>query len=125
MSTYALTKLRFKDGVWQGSLDATVKDSPTPQVSVTVQDTAVDGVNIVETGEPGQWLLDVPVPDFAVGEGVFTFLISDVMTSEVLGSFAIIGGDVLADDIRVEMALLREELDMLKRAFRRHCIETM
>ncbi len=125
MSTYALTKLRFKDGVWQGSLDATVKDSPPPQVSVTVLDTAVDGVNIVETDEPGQWLLDVPVPDFAIGEGVFSFLISDVTTSEVLGSFAIIGGDVLADDIRVEMALLREELDMLKRAFRRHCIETM
>ena len=125
MSTYKLTKLRFKDGVWQGSLQGEGKDCPPPQVSVTVLDIAVDGVNVIETDETNQWLVDVPVPDFAVGDGVFTFLLHDAASSQALGSFTLMGGDVLADDIRVEMALLREELDMLKRAFRRHCVETM
>jgi outer membrane protein assembly factor BamA len=36
----------------------------------------------------------------------------------------LIAGEALGDDIRVEVELLRDELDMLKRAFRRHCVET-
>ena len=35
-----------------------------------------------------------------------------------------ITGEPLGDDIRAEVELLRAELDMLKRAFRRHCLET-
>jgi hypothetical protein len=42
----------------------------------------------------------------------------------VLEKFTLIAGDVLGDDIRAEVDLLRAELDMLKRAFRRHCVET-
>jgi hypothetical protein len=30
----------------------------------------------------------------------------------------------LEEDIRAEVSLLRAELDLLKRAFRRHCAET-
>ena len=37
----------------------------------------------------------------------------------------LVAGDALAYDLRTEIALLREELDLLKRAFRRHCLETM
>ena len=36
-----------------------------------------------------------------------------------------LAGEALAHDIRAEIDLLRAELDMLKRAFRRHCLETM
>ena len=42
-----------------------------------------------------------------------------------IGDFALMSGDALSYDIRAEVTLLREELDMLKRAFRRHCLETM
>ena len=45
-------------------------------------------------------------------------------TGDTLDSISIITGEVLSDDIRAEMNLLRAELDMLKKAFRRHCIET-
>jgi hypothetical protein len=47
-----------------------------------------------------------------------------VATDAVLASFAFLAGDALSEDIRAEMDLLRDELDMLKRAFRRHCVET-
>lgn len=43
---------------------------------------------------------------------------------QALGDFSIIAGDAAGEDIRAEMALLRAELDMLKRSFRRHCRET-
>jgi len=52
-------------------------------------------------------------------------LVEDGKTGGKLGSFTVIAGEALGDDIRAEMDLLRAELDMLKRAFRRHCLETM
>ncbi len=33
-------------------------------------------------------------------------------------------GSALDEDIRNDLSLLREELEMLKRAFRRHCADT-
>ena len=42
-----------------------------------------------------------------------------------LGHFSIIAGEALGEDLHAEVELLRAELDMLKRAFRRHCLETM
>jgi hypothetical protein len=55
---------------------------------------------------------------------VQTFLITDTATDETLNSFSLLSGDALAGDSRAEITLLREELDMLKGAFRRHCVET-
>ena len=51
-------------------------------------------------------------------------MIRDRKEDVVLGSFSIVAGDALAEDIRAELTLLRAELDMLKKAFRRHCVET-
>ncbi|MFZ5749697.1 MAG: hypothetical protein ACOY5U_01375 [Pseudomonadota bacterium] len=41
-----------------------------------------------------------------------------------LASFVVIGGAPVEADLRAEVELLRAELDLLKRAFRRHCAET-
>jgi len=51
--------------------------------------------------EEDLWLLQVPIPEEAIADG-----------------------EALGDDMRVEIELPRAELDMLKRAFRRHCVET-
>ena len=69
-------------------------------------------------------MLRVPIPAELLSDGVQTFLIRDTDSGETLESFSILAGEALADDIRAEVELLREELDMLKRAFRRHCLET-
>jgi hypothetical protein len=45
-------------------------------------------------------------------------------SGEVLDRITLMAGSALQEDIRGEMALLRDELEMLKRAFRRHCAET-
>jgi hypothetical protein len=52
-------------------------------------------------------------------------MISETTLGQALGDFAIIAGDAAGEDIRAEMSLLRAELDMLKRSFRRHCRETV
>lgn len=123
ISAYTLTKTRFHAGVWEGFLlgDDT---GATPQLAVTLRDQALSGVSVTQDEVPGRWLLQVPVPVEAVGDGVHTFLIADLETDGLLGSFSLISGEVLTDDLRAEVDLLRAELDMLKRAFRRHCLET-
>ena len=124
MSDYALTKVRLFEGVWEGVV-ARVRDGVgRPNLKVTHLERPVDGVSLSEGGEDGAWELKVPVPREAIADGVQTVLITDGDTDETLGSFALLAGEALGDDIRAEVELLRSELDMLKRAFRRHCVET-
>lgn len=126
MSDWTLTKTRLFEGTWEGIL--TRADAGTkvqPDLSVTFLDAPVQGVEVKEDAPQNRWIVRIPIPTEAIADGVQTFLISDVATGELLDKITMISGEVLADDIRAEMDLLRAELDMLKRAFRRHCVETM
>lgn len=125
MAEMTLTATRLSEGVWQGLLTGAEGDgSGPPQIAVTHLGTLLDGVELREGPQPGQWLLRVAIPPESISDGVQTYLIRDVRGDRVLGSFTLLAGDALSHDIRAEITLLRDELDMLKRAFRRHCLET-
>ena len=85
---------------------------------------AVGGVAVGARRGDGTWPVSVPIPADLLGDGVQTFLVRDAATGDRIGAFTIVTGAPLEDDIRAEIDLLRAELDMLKKAFRRHCIET-
>jgi hypothetical protein len=125
MSDFELTKTRMIQGIWEGVLTPKSGNNAVPDIQVTHLDQVVADVEIVEDQDAGLWRLRIPVPADAISDGVQTFLIHDSKTKDQLGQFCLIAGDALGDDIRAEMDLLRAELDMLKRAFRRHCLETM
>ncbi|MCM2563414.1 hypothetical protein M8756_14405 [Lutimaribacter sp. EGI FJ00015] len=125
MSTMKLTKTRVFEGVWEGLLTMADGGKSQPEIEVTHLGQTIEPVEVIENREQGHWVVRVPIPAEAVSDGVQTFLITDADTGETLESFAVLAGDALGDDIRAEVQLLREELDMLKRAFRRHCVETM
>lgn len=120
-----LTKLRMSEGVWTGALRHHGSADWQPDIQVTHLDDVLPGVEVVEDRVEEHWLVSVPVPAEKIADGVQTFVISDARSDTVLGSFSIVAGDALAEDIRAEMSLLRAELDMLKKAFRRHCVETL
>jgi len=120
-----LTKLRLVEGIWHGALKYHGRDDWQPNIEVTHLDFAVDGVEVKEDRVEEHWLVSVPIPADRISDGVQTFVIRDRRGEEVLASFSIVAGDALAEDIRAELSLVRAELDMLKRAFRRHCVETM
>ncbi|MBY5933317.1 hypothetical protein KUV51_09935 [Tateyamaria omphalii] len=122
MSTLTLTPTKMRHGIWQGVIQQ--NGTGVPQIKVTHLDKDVPDVQVTEQGEDSQWLLQIPVPAEAIADGVQVFVITDATDDEKLGDFTLIAGEALGDDIRGEVALLREELDMLKRAFRRHCVET-
>ncbi len=123
MSEMKLTGTRIVAGVWEGIL--TGAKTP-PGIAVTHLSGPVGGVSVApDPGHAGQFLVRVPIPVSLLGEGTQAFVISDAATGAQLARFTVVMGQPLDEDIRSEMALLRAELDLLKRAFRRHCVETM
>ena len=113
MTLPILTPIRFENGLWQGHLQA--ESEPTVEVRYLGEN--LEDVRVSASGDG--WDLTVPVPVAALSDGVHCFVIADAATSEKLGDLTIIAGSPAADDLRAEVELLRAELDMLKRAFRR------
>jgi len=124
MSAFELSKTRLFEGVWEGLLTAIDENGTKPDLGVTHLEKPLGELLLKETGEPNPWAVRIPIPVDLIGDGAQTFLIFDKDTGETLDSFTIIAGDAVSDDIRAEVALLRAELDLVKRAFRRHCVET-
>ena len=124
MSLYTLTKTRFRGGIWEGLLVAPSGHESSPEIVASFEGRPVPGITLSPTSESGRWVVEVPVPAEALGDGVQTIVIRDAGTDDVLNSFALIAGEALAEDIRAEVTLLRAELDLLKRAFREHCRDT-
>lgn len=118
-----LTKTRIRGGIWEGVLSGSAE---RPELEVLLLEQPVPGL-VVEAvaGREGEWAVRVPIPTEALNDGVQTFLIRPKGATEALAHFTMITGVAMEDDMRAEVDLLRQELDMLKRAFRRHCLETM
>lgn len=125
MSEATLTKTRFHGGVWEGLLADDPEAEVAPLVEVTLNEEPLEDVALTpDTARAGSWRLRFSIPSTLLSEGVQTFLIRDLRDDRQLGSFSVLTGLPLEDDLRQEVDLLRAELDMLKRAFRRHCVET-
>ncbi|RME18719.1 MAG: hypothetical protein D6801_00660 [Alphaproteobacteria bacterium] len=122
MSSIQLTKTTIRAGVWEGVLTGA---GARPDLEVTHQAKPVPGLRLKEDPSvPGQFIVQVPIPPELLSEGVQTFVITDRASGETLESFSIVTGQPVDEDFRAEVELLRAELDLLKRAFRRHCAET-
>jgi hypothetical protein len=116
-----LTETRIAGGVWEGVLGRVKGDAPA--VEALHGSRVVEGVEVQPLpGKEGRFAVRVPIPAWAVNDGVQTFLIQ--VGGVTLGQFTLIAGQPLDDDFRAELGLLRAELDLLKRAFQRHCRES-
>ena len=124
MAEITLTKLQLSEGVWTGVLTGFDAGGETPSLRVVHENKTVEGVRVSQDSDGNGWNVSVPVPAEAIADGVQTVLIVNAMTDEVLGNFVLLAGESFDEDLRAEVGLLRAELDLLKRAFRRHCVET-
>ncbi len=113
-----LTNLRLIDGGWVGRL-TTAAGQPAPELRVTLSGHALKEVRIEQDDEPGQWRLAVPLPIEHLADGVIVLQIADAAGDALIGEYHLVAGQSLPDDLRGEVSLLRAELDLLKRAFRR------
>lgn len=122
MSELSIAKTRISKGVWNAVL--TGPATAEPNIKVTRFKQTVEGVSLSRGTEEGTWSVSVPIPADAIADGVQTFVVTDGADGTTLADFTLVVGEALSHDIRAEVELLRAELDMLKRAFRRHCSET-
>ncbi len=114
-----ITRTRLTDGVWQGDL---VGVPDTAVVTVSIRGNVLDDFD-AEAADDDALRLSVRIPSKHISEGVNTFVISS--DDAPVGNFTLIAGDLAGDDLRAEVDLLREELDLLKKAFRSHVRETI
>ncbi len=124
MAEMTLSKARIQAGVWEGVLEMGSL-SELPELEVSHLAKPVSGFTIDADPDHGdRYLVRVPIPAELLCDGVQTFVISEKSSGDKLAHFSVITGQPLEDDVLAEMDLLRAELDMLKRAFRKHCLET-
>jgi hypothetical protein len=120
MADRQLVQTRIRAGVWEAVLTGA---TDPPRIEVLHLGAALPGLTVGPA--PGGGLaLRLPIPAECLNEGVQTFVVRDAEAGETLGHFTVLTGVALEEDIRAEIDLLRAELDLLKRAFRRHCLET-
>ncbi|SLN38005.1 hypothetical protein [Ruegeria meonggei] len=113
MTHSTLTPVLFEDGIWMGHIQTETE----PAVQVHYRDQILKDFTV--SAADNGWDLHVEIPISALSDGVHCFVILDASTAEKLGDFTIIAGSPASEDLRAQIELLRAELDMLKRAFRR------
>ncbi|MGR3493173.1 MAG: hypothetical protein ACU0DW_14035 [Shimia sp.] len=111
-----LTRIRLHNGIWEGVIDTATMD-----LHAFHHDRELP--NLTTSVENGETHIRLPIPTEALSDGTQTFLIKDG-AGTTLATFAIHCGAPIAQDVTTELAVLRAELDLLKRAFRRHCVES-
>jgi len=121
-----LTRMRLAEGVWEGLLSS--RAASAPRLLLRHMDELIGEPETVRADEGdagvGKWFVRFRLPVERLSDGVQTFVIEDADTGDALAHETVIAGEVLDEDTRAEVALLRAELDLLKRAFRRHCSES-
>ena len=123
---FRLNKTQIRGGQYHGILRSRGKGQATPAIEMLHLGNVVGTVTLEPVGTDGDnWAVSADIPAEFLTDGVQTFAMVFEGQNEVLDSFSIVTGEPLEEDLRAEIELLRAELDMLKRAFRRHCIETM
>lgn len=114
MAGWRLVRTRLQAGVWEGVLEG--GSGRPPALEARYRDRVLPVTVTMREGEP---LVRLSLPAELISDELQVVQIAE-SGGEVLVSVPVIAGAALAEDIRAEVGLLRAELDLLKRAFRRH-----
>ena len=124
MGAVHVTKTVLSAGVWHGQAVRSDGGDLPPKLEAWHREAPIGGLEVAPSKVDGTWDVRLTLPPEIVSDGVQTVLIRDEETGETAETVTLLAGEALAEDLRAEVDLLRAELDMLKRAFRRHCVET-
>lgn len=111
-------------GVWSGRYRS---DQPPGRIALVHQGQVI-ALATVESHAEGGWTVEVAVPGAAISEGVQSLiLIADraeghetpLPDAVHLDRLNLMAGGLLDEDVQAEIAMLRAELELLKREFRR------
>ena len=114
-----LDKIDFSNGIWRGLLTV-AQGSAKQELRVELNGTLIADTTITDGPSECEWIINIPIPRHAIGDGVYTFTIFIDDDTVPIASFWMTAKRAMEYDLQAEVALLREELAILKRAFRRH-----
>jgi hypothetical protein len=118
--SWTLARLRLTAGTWEGRLTGPAATEP-PALAASWQGAEI-GEPILAPEAPGRWKVTLILPTSLISDGTHTLAIGprggDPLCIETLAF-----GDPLEADIRAELSALRTEVEVLKRALRRHLAE--
>jgi len=121
MEDQTLTRVRLQGGRYEGLYSG----PGAPDVEALHEGRVIARAEVAEEAtQPGRWRVALDLPATVIGEGVQVIMLRASPSATVLDRITLMAGAPLDEDIRADLALLRDEVEMLKRAFRRHCVET-
>lgn len=116
--------LGLKSGIWQGILRR--DHAPGRLLLVHLGSRVAEARATAQ--EPGVWRIAAAIPAQKLSDGVQTFLLLEDAGEGAeppqpgalhLGSLSMVVGEPLQEDMRAEMHLMRNELDLVKKELRR------
>lgn len=115
-----LTRMGLKAGRYEARLRGV--DGAAPIIELVHLDRVVAHAELHPQDDG--YTVTVDMPAAVLSDGVQVVTLRSAVDSTVLDRVTFLMGSGLDDDFRGELALLRDELELLKAAFRRHCQET-
>ncbi|RMD93278.1 MAG: hypothetical protein D6811_05280 [Alphaproteobacteria bacterium] len=120
-----LVKTQLRGGVWEGVLSCAAGAPAPPELDIFHQGGAIEDFTLEPVpGEARAFLLRVPLGAELISDGAHLVIIAERTSGTVLGRITVAADADETEDLHAGLRRLRAELDMLKRAFRRHCVET-
>ena len=115
-----LTRVALKAGRYEGRL--TGANGQVPIIELVHLDRVIGHAEVTPAEGGHQVVADMP--PVVLSDGVQVVTLRSAADGTALDRLSFLMGSGLDEDFRGELALLRDELELLKRAFRRHCVET-
>lgn len=120
--------LGLRGGVWRGQI---TRARPPGRILLVHMAEVLAEAEVTPRGD-GAWQVSVGLSADRLTDGAATFALHEDAGapgeplqpgSTILATLPLIAGKALHRDLRAELTLLRAELDLLKREFRRHAAE--
>ena len=120
MTVWTLERIRLASAIWEGRLTGPAGAEP-PALAASWRGAEIAVPRIVPDGE-GRWTVTLQLPPAIMTDGTQTLAIGP-RGGEPICQETFAFGDPLEADLRAELSGLRTDLELLKRAFRRHLAE--
>ena len=119
----ASTEVSLHNGLYTAHLSLPGIPADAPDLALQYLGEDLPDAHLVHLSDD-KWRLEVPILSNLLSDGVHTLLLVGDQGTDLLHSHVIASGTALSQDMRAELALMRAELDLLKRAFRRKLPKT-
>ncbi len=121
MGVVELTRIGLQGGRYEGVM---VSPELPPVIEAVHRERVIGTAEVSPAEGDDRFRVVFELPGSVVSDGVQVVSLRSAVDGEVLDRITLMAGSAIEEDVRAELALVRDELEMLKRVFRRHCAET-